>query len=293
MLGGDGDASARRRRGTRPPARRTHRRPCSITTSQSQTCSTSLRRCEDTSTVRSADERSPISWRISRMPIGSRPFVGSSRTSSSGSPRRAPAIPSRCFMPIEYSPEAVAGPFGETDLLEHGGDPGRDHARPSRPAPGGSRCRSAPGTSPVPRSARRRAGRKAAGESSGLAEHGAVARTSARTSPSSIAIVVVLPAPLGPMNPATTPRGSSKREVVDGRPIAVALGQPVDRHGRGGASCCHGSSIRRSTVPVVALVWRSGRRRAGVPNDDSVGQHALARSYEAGRGHVVWTRPFW
>jgi hypothetical protein len=30
-----------------------------------------------------------------------------------------------------------------------------------------------------------------------------------RTSPSSIAIVVVFPAPFGPMNPATTPVGTS------------------------------------------------------------------------------------
>ena len=43
------------------------------------------------------------SLRTSRMPCGSRPFVGSSSTSSSGLRRSAPASPSRCFMPSEYA----------------------------------------------------------------------------------------------------------------------------------------------------------------------------------------------
>ena len=41
-----------------------------------------------------------------------------------------------------------------------------------------------------------------------------------RTRPSSMAIVVVLPAPFGPMKPATTPRGQLEVEVVDHRAVA-------------------------------------------------------------------------
>ena len=36
-----------------------------------------------------------------KMPAGSRPLVGSSRTSRSGLPSKAAAIPSRCFIPVE------------------------------------------------------------------------------------------------------------------------------------------------------------------------------------------------
>ena len=51
----------------------------------------------------------PRSWascvirpRISATPAGSRPLVGSSSSSSSGSEIRAIAIPRRCFIPREY-----------------------------------------------------------------------------------------------------------------------------------------------------------------------------------------------
>ena len=39
---------------------------------------------------------------MSCMPAGSSPFIGSSRISSSGSPSRQAATPSRWRMPIEY-----------------------------------------------------------------------------------------------------------------------------------------------------------------------------------------------
>ena len=48
---------------------------------------------------RSGRER--ISSRISCIPDGSRPFVGSSRISSFGKPSIAEAMPKRCFMPRE------------------------------------------------------------------------------------------------------------------------------------------------------------------------------------------------
>ena len=46
---------------------------------------------------------SSSSWRISWMPRGSSPLVGSSRMSSSGLRIRAAAMPSRCRMPSEYA----------------------------------------------------------------------------------------------------------------------------------------------------------------------------------------------
>ena len=51
--------------------------------------------------VRPLRPSSRNSSRISTIPAGSSPFVGSSRMSSSGSGRSAAAIPSRCFMPSE------------------------------------------------------------------------------------------------------------------------------------------------------------------------------------------------
>ncbi len=208
--------------------------------------------------MRSSDEMSPISWRISRMPTGSRPFVGSSRTSSSGSPRRAPAIPSRCFMPIEYSRNRSPARVGEADLLEHGGDP-----RGSRPPMAASTRRFSvpvsPGYIAGPSISAPTRGRKSAGESSGLPSTVPSPEVGA-TSPSSIAIVVVLPAPFGPMNPATTPRGSSKLSSSTADPIAVALGQPLDLHGRGERLVLSWLQHPRMHGPVVALVWRSGRR---------------------------------
>ena len=67
----------------------------------SATCWTSLRMWLDTSTVlpRSASPR--MVARISWMPAGSSPLVGSSKISSSGSLSRVAAMASRCFMPRE------------------------------------------------------------------------------------------------------------------------------------------------------------------------------------------------
>ena len=117
------------------------------------------------------------------------------------------------------------------------------------------------------------------------------------TSPSSIAIVVVLPAPFGPMNPATTPRGSSKLRSSTAARSPYRLVSPVDRHGRGNASCCHGSSIRRSALPVVALVWRSRHRGPGpsvrTALTQSQGQNWPRNPRRTANVRQVWTRPFW
>src|SRR6266849_3074678 len=78
--------------------------PPLITPTRSQICSTSPRRWLESSTVRSPWPMSLMSLRISAMPCGSSPLVGSSRISRSGSFSSAPATPSRCFMPVEYVP---------------------------------------------------------------------------------------------------------------------------------------------------------------------------------------------
>ena len=55
----------------------------------------------DGKTVLPAAARRRSVSRIATMPAGSSPLAGSSRSSSRGSERRVPAIPSRCFMPRE------------------------------------------------------------------------------------------------------------------------------------------------------------------------------------------------
>ena len=82
--------------------------PCRITlprstmATASQVRSTSSSRCEDRTTVRPSATSDRIISRISSMPAGSSPFIGSSRMSSCGSPSRQAATPSRWRMPMEY-----------------------------------------------------------------------------------------------------------------------------------------------------------------------------------------------
>ena len=76
--------------------------PRSTMATASQVRSTSSRRCEDNTTVRPSATRERIMSRISGMPAGSSPFMGSSRISSCGSPSRQAATPRRWRMPIEY-----------------------------------------------------------------------------------------------------------------------------------------------------------------------------------------------
>ena len=75
--------------------------PCEITTTSSTLWATSDSRWLDTSTARPRAACSRSSPRIQRMPGGSRPLVGSSRISTSGSPSSAAAIARRWRMPIE------------------------------------------------------------------------------------------------------------------------------------------------------------------------------------------------
>ena len=66
-----------------------------------QTCSTSESRWLETSTVAPSSASEPMRVRTSRVPCGSRPLVGSSRTIRSFGVSSAPAMASRCRMPSE------------------------------------------------------------------------------------------------------------------------------------------------------------------------------------------------
>ena len=58
--------------------------------------------------------------RISTIPAGSSPLVGSSRMRSEGFANKAAAMPSRCFMPSEYRLIPFTGTIGQSDPLEYG-----------------------------------------------------------------------------------------------------------------------------------------------------------------------------
>ncbi len=77
-------------------------RPLSIATRWSQIRSISPSRCEAT-TIEMPNSRPirSISSSIAFRPAGSRPLVGSSSSSSRGSPARAWASFTRCFIPVE------------------------------------------------------------------------------------------------------------------------------------------------------------------------------------------------
>jgi len=69
----------------------------------------------------SASER--IRSRTHRTPSGSRPFTGSSKISTSGSPSSAPAMPSRWLMPSRETAAAAAGHVPEAGGGQHLVDP--------------------------------------------------------------------------------------------------------------------------------------------------------------------------
>ena len=80
------------------------RRPRPMITKWSAMSAISAMRCDETNTVRPSRARPWSSARIHRMPSGSRPFIGSSSITVSGSPRSADAMPSRWPMPSENLP---------------------------------------------------------------------------------------------------------------------------------------------------------------------------------------------
>ena len=54
------------------------------------------------------------------------------------------------------------------------------------------------------------------------------APASAASTPRTMRIAVVLPAPLGPTKPKTWPGGTEKRQAVEGHHVAVAARQSVE-----------------------------------------------------------------
>ena len=180
-----------------------------MTISQSQTCSSSLRMCDDTTTVRSP---SPSS----RMKLAH--LVDARRVEAVGGLVEHEQL--RVAEQRRGDPQTLLhaervlrrtcrrrGRRARPGRAPPGSGPGR--GRPASRARGGSRCRSDRARKRESRSARRRGrGRTQARPGSRRARFPLPAVGA--TSPSSIAIVVVLPAPFGPMKPATTPAGTSR-----------------------------------------------------------------------------------
>ena len=76
-------------------------RPRARIATRLHSASASLSTCELKNTVHPRSRRPRISARTSRRPSGSRPDIGSSKITSSGSLRSACAMPTRCSMPLE------------------------------------------------------------------------------------------------------------------------------------------------------------------------------------------------
>ena len=118
------------------PASRSAIGPCRMTlprstmATASQVRSTSSSRWDDRTTVRPSATRDWIISRISSMPAGSSPFIGSSRMSSCGSPRRQAATPRRWRMPIEYLDTLSSARCGDAHPLERGIDAGAGRRLP-------------------------------------------------------------------------------------------------------------------------------------------------------------------
>ncbi|OLT19263.1 hypothetical protein BJF79_17010 [Actinomadura sp. CNU-125] len=178
-------------------------RPRPTTTSRSAVSSISLIRWLEISTVRPSAARDRVSSRIQRTPSGSRPFTGSSNSSTPGSPSSAAAIPSRCRMPSEKpatrlratparptSSSTSAARRGATPLLRASQPRWSSARRPPCTAPASS-------SAPTSNIGRRTAAYRPPFTSASPDE--------AASRPSSIRMVVDFPAPFGPRNPVTVP----------------------------------------------------------------------------------------
>ncbi len=94
-------------------------RPREMITTSSTLCCTSLSRCELTSTVRPSCARRCRKPRIHLMPSGSRPLIGSSSTSTPGSPSRVYASDEALAHAERVAADPAVGELGEAHLLEH------------------------------------------------------------------------------------------------------------------------------------------------------------------------------
>ena len=178
------------------PAKRI--RPRAMTASSLHSCSTSTIRWVESRTVSPCSASAPTSRRMSRMPPGSRPFVGSSSSSSRGRRSSAAGQPEPLAHALGVAADLVVAATGELDDLEHLLDPlvvptavqGREQVEVP-----------APGQVGVERRRLDEAGhavqrRDALG--AGLRSNSSTSPEVGRTSPSIIRSDVVLPAPFGP-----------------------------------------------------------------------------------------------
>ena len=252
---------------------------------------TSSRRCEDNTTVRPSATSDRIISRMSCMPAGSSPFIGSSRISSSGSPIRQAATPRRWRMPIEYFDTLSSArckmpdPFeGRPDALARG-----RLARARRGC-----CEVLPARSDGRGTgARRRWPRPAPGPCRDAGGPGVPSRdivpASAWVSPSSTRMSVVFPAPFGTQVAEGASPGDEQLDAVDGDVVPESLGQPVGLDGPlalgglvvGGVGECVGGHKRPFSDPRRS---RSGLaqsneavRPSGVGSSESVPQVRRAR----------------
>ena len=176
---------------------------------RSQTSSTSLSRCELSTTATPRSRSSPSRSRTMRRPTGSSALVGSSSISSFGSPTSAWAIPSRCCMPFDIAPTLVSRASASPTSSS-------SSARSPRPA-SRARERLVQGDQLVGREPVRKA--EQLGEVADRAPRAGGARgrpstcappLDALTRPQAIFVSVDLPAPFGPSRPRSSPGSTSR-----------------------------------------------------------------------------------
>ncbi len=159
---------------------------------------------------------------------GSRPIVGSSRTSTGGSWISAWARPTRWRKPFERWPSRRPRTSVEPQVLEHPLDRVRRSARGD--------AFDARDEAQVGRHRHVAVERRVLGQVADPPPH--LERLSKTSKPSTVTVplvagmkpvmmrmVVVLPAPLGPRKPRISPLARGERDVADRGEVAVALGQ--------------------------------------------------------------------
>src|ERR1700676_1808627 len=186
--------------------------------------STSESTCDDRKTVAPAPFTSPTSsWNV-RWLSGSRPPVGSSRMSSRGSCMKASTSPSFCLLPREYSRKRrprsswkrSARSLTRGELIAPRIPPRYATTSLPRIPPN---CGRSPGRDPT--------SRFTATESRSQSSPKMLALPAdAWMSPMSSRMVVVLPAPLGPRKPNTSPSETSRSRSKRPRPEPKSLLRP-------------------------------------------------------------------
>ena len=110
--------------------------PCARIATRLQSASASLSTCELKNTVHPRSRSRRMSARTSRRPSGSRPDIGSSKMTSSGSLMSACAMPTRCSIPFENLRSCSRRSAPMPDLVEQAARRARgDRRRGSRTAP--------------------------------------------------------------------------------------------------------------------------------------------------------------